>query len=406
MKPAKDSPKRIGFSNRDLFLTEKVALTSGVAFVLLGFLLVRLTTAIISDNFINQAQKTTSVFVQKQVESQLDPSFFDHKIRSEQEVRDQHQGFSNFFRDVQTEDVIKIKMWDDTGTIIHVHDNFTQQIDFELINKSFPDNPRFQKAIMGEVNVEVKPPTNPENVSEQGYRQLMEVYVPVYFPGRETPIGVAEVYYKLDSLNAQVKSINKIIITAIGLTFLLLYSILILVTNGASKTLQRQKSELEFVRKELEERYRAVITNTPVVIFAVDKKGIFTLSEGKGLDKLGLKPEEVVGKSAYEVYKSVPQIIENIKKTLTGKSVSSTVLVGKLFFDTYYSPIFDQKGEVVGCVGVATDITERKKVEDVLRLKTQKLERINRLMVGRELKMIELKRQLSKSEGVKNGKKE
>ena len=254
MKPARDFQKVIGYSFTKLSLTAKVALTTGISFIILGFLLVRLATAIISENFINQAKKSTSDFVQIQVETHLGPSFFEHKIRSEQEINDQHQGFLIFYREVQTEDVIKVKMWDDTGTIIHIHDNFTDHIDYESINKSYPDNLRFQKAMMGEANVEVKAPTNPENFGEQGYRQLMEIYIPVYLAGQNTPVGVAEVYYKLDSLNNQIKNINNKIVVTISLTFMLIYTILVIVTSGASKKLELQKNQLEETQKELKKQ--------------------------------------------------------------------------------------------------------------------------------------------------------
>ena len=44
---------------------------------------------------------------------------------------------------------------------------------------------------------------------------------------------------------------------------------------------------------------------------------------------------------------------------------------------------------------VAVDITERKKMEEKLREKMDELERFNKLMIGRELKMVELKREIN-----------
>jgi cell shape-determining protein MreC len=42
-------------------------------------------------------------------------------------------------------------------------------------------------------------------------------------------------------------------------------------------------------------------------------------------------------------------------------------------------------------VGVMRDISERKKTEQKLKEKMEELERMNTLMIGRELKMVELK---------------
>ena len=71
-----------------------------------------------------------------------------------------------------------------------------------------------------------------------------------------------------------------------------------------------------------EERLRTVVTGAPVVMFALDRKGVFTLSEGKGLDALSLTAREVVGKSAFEIYGDEPQIVENVKRTLAGEAVT------------------------------------------------------------------------------------
>ena len=45
-----------------------------------------------------------------------------------------------------------------------------------------------------------------------------------------------------------------------------------------------------------------------MVLFALDADGVFTLSEGKALERLGLEPGEVVGRSVFEVYADDPQI--------------------------------------------------------------------------------------------------
>ena len=49
--------------------------------------------------------------------------------------------------------------------------------------------------------------------------------------------------------------------------------------------------------------------------------------------------------------------------------------------------------------GIATDITDHKKHEQQLVDKSNELEKINQLMVGRELKMVELKNEIKKLKG-------
>jgi len=47
---------------------------------------------------------------------------------------------------------------------------------------------------------------------------------------------------------------------------------------------------------ESTEHLRRIVTSIPIVLWAVDRNGIFTLSEGHGLSALGLVPGEVVGR--------------------------------------------------------------------------------------------------------------
>ncbi len=58
-------------------------------------------------------------------------------------------------------------------------------------------------------------------------------------------------------------------------------------------------------------------------------------------------------------------------------------------------PILDQDGEVVAIEGIARDFTQRKEWEDSMREKTEEIERFNRLAVGRELHMVDLKKQVN-----------
>ncbi len=111
------------------------------------------------------------------------------------------------------------------------------------------------------------------------------------------------------------------------------------------------------------ERLRAVVHSAPVVLWAVDQGGVFTFSDGKPLTALGLRPGEVVGRSVFDVYRDVPQVLEDVRRALAGEEFTSIVEVAGLVFESRYSPLRDQSGNLAGVTGVATDITERKRAE-------------------------------------------
>ncbi len=128
-----------------------------------------------------------------------------------------------------------------------------------------------------------------------------------------------------------------------------------------------ERRQAEAALRESEERYRTVVTGADVVSFMLDAQGVFTLSDGKGLAQLGLKPGQVVGISALEMYRDYPIITSSVRRALAGEMVKSEDHIAGITFDTTYAPFFDEHGRVQGVIGVALDITERIKSEEQLR---------------------------------------
>ena len=124
---------------------------------------------------------------------------------------------------------------------------------------------------------------------------------------------------------------------------------------------ERKRAELEL--RESESRLRTVMENTPVVLFALDRGGVFTLSEGRGLLALGLKPGEVVGRSVFEVYRDAPSVLEGVRRALAGEAFTTVTNVDGIVFEIWYYPVRNERNELIGTTGVATDITERKRIE-------------------------------------------
>jgi len=138
---------------------------------------------------------------------------------------------------------------------------------------------------------------------------------------------------------------------------------------------------VEEALRAAEERLKTLVANAPVVLFALDRDGTFTLSEGRALESLGLKPGEVVGRSVYDLYADTPAVVENVRRALGGEEFASVVDVGRYAFETRYTPLRDAEGRVTGLIGVATDVTERRRLEEQLR-QSQKMEAIGRLAGG------------------------
>ncbi len=64
------------------------------------------------------------------------------------------------------------------------------------------------------------------------------------------------------------------------------------------------------------------------------------------------------------------------------------------YWENTANPIRDAGGEIVACLEVARNITERKRADDVLKERTDELRKAVNLMAGREVRMAELKDQI------------
>ena len=137
----------------------------------------------------------------------------------------------------------------------------------------------------------------------------------------------------------------------------------------------------EATLRSTEQRLRTVLSNSQAVIYQLDPQGRFLLSEGLGLANLGLRPGQVVGQNALEVYRDDLVTVRQIQQALAGiRSRQTTEAAGRTF-DNFLSPVFDEEGRVESVIGIATDVTEHRQMEAAL-LQSQKLESLGILAGG------------------------
>jgi signal transduction histidine kinase len=114
-------------------------------------------------------------------------------------------------------------------------------------------------------------------------------------------------------------------------------------------------------------RLHLAVADAPLLLFAVDREGAFTLSEGRALNALGLKPGQMVGRSAFELYRDIPTVTPDgavtraddaIRRGLAGESFTGVSQLGEAFFELRIEPLRNGSGEVTSLIGVGVDVTE------------------------------------------------
>ena len=116
----------------------------------------------------------------------------------------------------------------------------------------------------------------------------------------------------------------------------------------------------------VERRMGLVLSHAPVILFAVDRKGIVTLSEGRGLQALGFRPGELVGRSIYDLYANDPAALARADRVLSGEEFTSVSHLGPVVLETSYTTIRDSAGELQGAIGVSIEITDRVNMQNRL----------------------------------------
>jgi PAS domain S-box-containing protein len=122
----------------------------------------------------------------------------------------------------------------------------------------------------------------------------------------------------------------------------------------------------EWALLETQERLQAIITGVDMVIWSLDREGVITMSEGKGLSSVGLEPGQVVGRNIFDLFPEGSPSAGAARLVLTGEDVSITLENSGIYWETRYSPLRDRDGEIIGATGVAIDITERLEAENAL----------------------------------------
>jgi PAS domain S-box-containing protein len=161
-----------------------------------------------------------------------------------------------------------------------------------------------------------------------------------------------------------------------------------------------ERKQAETKLKESEEKFRSLFEESRDVIY-------FSTSSGKLID-INQAGEKLFGYTKEELLNIEPEDLY-VRKEDRQRFINLIQKQG--FVEEFEVPLKKKDGTVIHCLvttirrmstegveqlqGIIHDISKRKMMEEALKVKIQDMNRTNKLMVGRELRMIELKREVN-----------
>jgi PAS domain S-box-containing protein len=148
-----------------------------------------------------------------------------------------------------------------------------------------------------------------------------------------------------------------------------------------AKELEKEAVERKRAEEELQ-KYKFMVESAHDAIFFKDLDSRYVIANAKTLEAFGLSREEVIGKNDYELLIDPEEAKRNVEddqivlKTGKPKEITKhmTSADGKEYwFEAVKVPQADDKGNIIGLVGIARDISDRKRAEEHIRTLTQQL---------------------------------
>jgi len=134
-------------------------------------------------------------------------------------------------------------------------------------------------------------------------------------------------------------------------------------------------------RRERDGGLRLVFRQLPGTVWAVDPDMRFTHVTGRLIDASGLKAKDIVGTSLYDLLgtrdATDPGVAHHLM-ALTGARQSFDYQYRARWYAVLIDPLQEEDGTVIGCVGAAFDVTEKRTAENQLALSELRLSEAQR----------------------------
>jgi PAS domain S-box-containing protein len=156
--------------------------------------------------------------------------------------------------------------------------------------------------------------------------------------------------------------------------------------------------------REAERLFGGMLDNLRLATVMLDRQARITYINPCLLEMSGWERAEVIGKNWFDVFMPpefgdmrpvFAQLLEDSPEAWHRDHEIVTRSGGRRLIRWNNSVLRSTLGQIVGTASIGEDITDRRLAEEALARRTAELERFHRLSVGRELQMIELKKEIN-----------
>jgi PAS domain S-box-containing protein len=132
---------------------------------------------------------------------------------------------------------------------------------------------------------------------------------------------------------------------------------------------RRVEEDLEYQVWERTRELQLLLDQTPAILWLVSPDLRITSVRGKGLGSIGLAADDLIGKTLLEAFTALnpadeKKMMAAHQQALQGQAAEYEIELGGVYLNTRVEPFRDQGDKIVGCIGTAFDISERKSAEE------------------------------------------
>ena len=126
------------------------------------------------------------------------------------------------------------------------------------------------------------------------------------------------------------------------------------------KELRKEKRDL--VKKK--QGLRRLLQNSEAAVWTTNRQGICIMFEGRALESVGYRQEELMGMSILDIFLKADSGGEELARALDGISTEGELEINDCVFAVSCIPVFDEDGLADGFSGVMLDITRYHEAEE------------------------------------------